>query len=199
MNKKRNVDSGRKSARPDYIQKTISQKSSGKRSGKVFFPKTLIKTGGIIIFVLLLGFAGNKFFLSVSKTDSGKVKAVSASGADEEKEGRIIEKTKKTKEIKETKVSCTMERAYKFRIYPDAEQEKLIQKTLGCVCFVYNHYLDKRIELYKTEAKSLGYNACSADLTELKKQIVWLKEVDATALQASLRIWTLRTRTSSVA
>ena len=62
MNKKRNVDSGRKSARPDYIQKTISQKSSGKRSGKVFFPKTLIKTGGIIIFVLLLGFAGNKFF-----------------------------------------------------------------------------------------------------------------------------------------
>lgn len=27
MNKKRNVDSGRKSARPDYIQKTISQKS----------------------------------------------------------------------------------------------------------------------------------------------------------------------------
>ena len=50
MNKKRNVDSGRKSARPDYIQKTISQKSSGKRSGKVFFPKTLIKTGGIIIF-----------------------------------------------------------------------------------------------------------------------------------------------------
>ena len=41
MNKKRNVDSGRKSARPDYIQKTISQKSSGKRSGKVFFPNIL--------------------------------------------------------------------------------------------------------------------------------------------------------------
>lgn len=104
MNKKRNVDSGRKSARPDYIQKTISQKSSGKRSGKVFFPKTLIKTGGIIIFVLLLGFAGNKFFLSVSKTDSGKVKAVSASGADEEKEGRIIEKTKKLKKLKKPKM-----------------------------------------------------------------------------------------------
>ena len=105
MNKKRNVDSGRKSARPDYIQKTISQKSSGKRSGKSFFPpKALIKTGGIIIFVLLLGFAGNKFFLSVSKTDSGKVKAVSASGADEEKEGRIIEKTKKLKKLKKPKM-----------------------------------------------------------------------------------------------
>lgn len=63
MNKKRNVDSGRKSARPDHIQKTISQKSSGKCRGKV------IKTGGIIILVLLLGFAGNKFScLSVKQT-----------------------------------------------------------------------------------------------------------------------------------
>ena len=33
MNKKRNVDSGRKSARPDYIQKTISQKSSASLCG----------------------------------------------------------------------------------------------------------------------------------------------------------------------
>ena len=104
MNKKKNVDSGRKSARPDYIQKTISQKSSGKRSGKVFFPKTLIKTGGIIIFVLCLGLQETSFFLSVSKTDSGKVKAVSASGADEEKEGRIIEKTKKLKKLKKPKM-----------------------------------------------------------------------------------------------
>ena len=80
-----------------------------------------------------------------------------------------------------------MERAYKFRLYPYAEQEELIQKTFGCVRFVYNHYLDKRIGLYKTEAKTLGYNACSADLTELKKQITWLKEVDATALQSSIK------------
>ena len=133
MNKKRNVDSGRKSARPDYIQKTISQKSSGKRSGKVFFPKTLIKTGGIIIFVLLLGFAGNKFFLSVSKTDSGKVKAVSASGADEEKEGRIIEKTKKTKEIKETKDVVEMKKTKEINFQPhcvdSTKPENLISYT----------------------------------------------------------------------
>ena len=133
MNKKRNVDSGRKSARPDYIQKTISQKSSGKRSGKVFFPKTLIKTGGIIISVLLLGFAGNKFFLSVSKTDSGKVKAVSASGADEEKEGRIIEKTKKTKEIKETKDVVEMQKTKEINFQPhcvdSTKPENLISYT----------------------------------------------------------------------
>lgn len=133
MNKKKNVDSGRKSARPDYIQKTISQKSSGKRSGKVFFPKILIKTGGIIIFVLLLWFVGNKFFLSVSKTDSGKVKAVSASGADEEKEGRIIEKTKKTKEIKETKDVVEMQKTKEINFQPhcvdSTKPENLISYT----------------------------------------------------------------------
>ena len=131
MNKKKNVDSGRKSARPDHIQKTISQKSSGKRSGKVFFPKTLIKTGGIIIFVLLLGFAGNKFFLSVSKTDSGKVKAVSASGADKEKEGRIIEQTKK---IKETKDVVEMQKTKEINFQPhcvdSTKPENLISYTI---------------------------------------------------------------------
>ncbi|MFR8903991.1 MAG: hypothetical protein ACLVHS_09175 [Blautia wexlerae] len=73
MNKRENVDSGRKSARPDYIQKTISgEKFRRKTQWKSFLPQTLIKTEGIIIFVLLLGLAGNKFFLSVSKTDGGK-------------------------------------------------------------------------------------------------------------------------------
>ena len=85
MNKKRNVDSGRKSARPDYIQKTISQKSSGKRSGKVFFPQNPHKDWGDYNFCTSAWVCRKQVFLSVSKTDSGKVKAVSASGADEEK------------------------------------------------------------------------------------------------------------------
>lgn len=46
MNKKRNVDSGRKSARPDYIQKTISQKSSGKTQWKSFLPQNPHKDWG---------------------------------------------------------------------------------------------------------------------------------------------------------
>ena len=34
-----------------------------------------------------------------------------------------------------------MEYSYKFRIYPNAEQEKLIHRTFGCCRYVYNHYL----------------------------------------------------------
>lgn len=80
-----------------------------------------------------------------------------------------------------------MEKAFKYRLYPNKEQEALLQKTFGSCRYVFNHYLAKRIELYKTGRESMNYNACSADLTQLKKELTWLKEVDATALQSSLK------------
>ena len=80
-----------------------------------------------------------------------------------------------------------MEKAYKFRIYPNKTQEVLIQKTFGCTRFVYNHYLAKRIDLYQKENQTLSYGSCSADMTKLKKELDWLKEVDSTALQSSLK------------
>ena len=80
-----------------------------------------------------------------------------------------------------------MEYSYKFRIYPTPEQENLIQRTFGCCRFVYNYYLARRIELFNESKSTMNYYACSNDLTNLKKQIEWLKEVDATALQSSLR------------
>lgn len=80
-----------------------------------------------------------------------------------------------------------MEKSYKFRIYPTKEQAILIQKTFGCTRFVFNKYLSKRIEAYQTDKQTINYNACSADLTQLKKELEWLKEVDAVALQSSLK------------
>ena len=80
-----------------------------------------------------------------------------------------------------------MEKAYRFRIYPNLTQEKIIKSTFGCCRFVYNYYLNKRIEEYKNNKKTLGYYACCADLTKLKKEIDWLYLADATALQSSLQ------------
>ena len=80
-----------------------------------------------------------------------------------------------------------MEYSYKFRIYPNASQENLIQRTFGCCRFVYNHYLAKRKEVYEQSKETLNYNACSADMTKLKQKLEWLREVDATALQSSVR------------
>ena len=80
-----------------------------------------------------------------------------------------------------------MLRSYKLRIYPNKQQIELINKTIGCCRFVYNYYLDLKIKAYKENKKSLTYNMCANDLTQLKQQIEWLKEVDSIALQQSLR------------
>ena len=78
-------------------------------------------------------------------------------------------------------------KAYKFRIYPTKEQEILIAKTIGCSRFVFNHFLAKWDNAYKEAGEGLSYNTCSALLTELKQELIWLKEVDSISLQSSLR------------
>lgn len=78
-------------------------------------------------------------------------------------------------------------KAYKFRIYPTKEQEILIAKTIGCSRFVFNHFLAKWNDTYKETGKGLTYNSCSSQLTQLKKELEWLKEVDSIALQSSLK------------
>lgn len=80
-----------------------------------------------------------------------------------------------------------MEKAYKFRLYPNLVQETHIQRTFGCCRFVFNYFLSKRIELYQSEKSTMDYNACSAEMTALKSELSWLREVDSTALQSSLR------------
>ena len=80
-----------------------------------------------------------------------------------------------------------MEKAYKFRIYPNKKQRGIIAKTFGCCRFVYNYYLAKKIALYKTSNTTLTYNQCCSDLTQLKHELIWLKEVDKFSLQNSLK------------
>ncbi|MGH1169851.1 IS200/IS605 family element RNA-guided endonuclease TnpB [Bacillus cytotoxicus] len=78
-------------------------------------------------------------------------------------------------------------KVYKFRIYPNKGQEILIAKTIGCSRFVFNHFLAQWNDAYKETGKGLTYNTCSSQLTQLKKELVWLKEVDSTSLQSSLK------------
>jgi len=78
-------------------------------------------------------------------------------------------------------------KAYKFRIYPNQDQQVLIAKTIGCSRFIFNHFLDKWNHAYKEAGKGLAYGTCSAGLPLLKKELSWLKEVDSIALQSSVR------------
>lgn len=80
-----------------------------------------------------------------------------------------------------------MEKSYKFRIYPNREQEVLIQKTFGCCRFVYNYFLAQRMNAYQTTGRFLTGFQQSSELPALKKQYDWLKEADSIALQSSVR------------
>lgn len=80
-----------------------------------------------------------------------------------------------------------MEYSYKFRIYPNTEQQTLIQKTFGCARFVYNHFLAQRIDEYKTTGKSPTRFQQDKSLTALKQEIEWLREPDKCALQNALK------------
>ena len=58
-------------------------------------------------------------------------------------------------------------KAYKFRIHPNKEQEILINKTFGCSRFVFNHFLAKWNKTYKETGKGLTYNLlCSVNTTK---------------------------------
>ena len=80
-----------------------------------------------------------------------------------------------------------MEKAYKYRIYPNKKQKEIIAKTFGCCRFVYNTYLAKRIEVYEASKETFSYIQCANDMKQLKSELKWLKEVDSTALQSSLK------------
>lgn len=80
-----------------------------------------------------------------------------------------------------------MLKAYKYRIYPNDIQKEQLAKTFGCTRFVYNYYLDKKIKLYEDKQESISKIDCNNHLNrELKKELVWLKEVDKFALTNSI-------------
>ena len=81
----------------------------------------------------------------------------------------------------------SVQKAFQVTLIPTHNQEVLINKTIGCARFVYNRFLALRKELYAREQKTLNYNACSQQLTALKKEIEWLNVVDKFALQNSLK------------
>jgi putative transposase len=99
-------------------------------------------------------------------------------------------------------------KAYKFRLYPNEKQINLINKTIGCSRFVFNFFLCKQKEKetywYIVEemvqngqlpsnnwkGQCLNKYETIKSLPELKRQYSFLKEVDSIALQKSVEILT---------
>ena len=77
---------------------------------------------------------------------------------------------------------------YKFRVYPNSEQQELFFKTVGCRRLIWNMFLNLHEEDYKLNGSSLSqYNAVKL-LSKLKKceGYEFLKDVDSSALRIAI-------------
>ncbi|MFD1401510.1 IS200/IS605 family element RNA-guided endonuclease TnpB [Robinsoniella peoriensis] len=70
-----------------------------------------------------------------------------------------------------------IQKAYKFRLYPNKEQKEYFARTFGCVRFVYNRMLAEKISDYEETGKSRSNTPA-----KYKAEFPWLKEVDSLAL-----------------
>jgi putative transposase len=84
-------------------------------------------------------------------------------------------------------VSKQTKRAYKYRFYPTAEQQKVLAQTFGCCRFVYNWGLSTRKMAYFQHGQRMYYNDLAAMLPVLKEQYPWLRDASAVPLQQALR------------
>lgn len=78
-------------------------------------------------------------------------------------------------------------KGYKYRIYPNEEQKRIIDNTTFCCRYVWNGFLALKMFKYKEFGEKLSFKDMSALLTEIKKSDTFLKESDSTALQQTLR------------
>ena len=82
-----------------------------------------------------------------------------------------------------------VQRAYKYRFYPTAEQRVKLDKYFGHTRWVWNHSLEFRTKAYRRRGESVTGVDYSRLLTRLKRttRYDWLKEVPASAYSQKLR------------
>lgn len=81
----------------------------------------------------------------------------------------------------------TVQKGIRVRLYPTETQEVLINKTIGCCRFVHNQTLADCKQSYEQTQHFPSKNERITNLVPLKEENDFLKEVDSTALQQSVR------------
>jgi putative transposase len=79
-----------------------------------------------------------------------------------------------------------MLRRYRYRLYPTEDQKTLIAQHLGCCRVVYNWALARKNQAYHDEGINLSRYDLMKQLSALKAELPWLKEVNAQSLQQSI-------------
>lgn len=80
-----------------------------------------------------------------------------------------------------------VQKGIRVKLYPTEEQEVSINKTIGCCRFVHNQTLTDCKQSYEQTQHFPSQNERIKNLVPLKEKYEFLKEVDSTALQQSVR------------
>lgn len=80
-----------------------------------------------------------------------------------------------------------MLKAYKFLIKPTREQTEMFEKHFGATRFVYNWGLEQKTKSYQEGKKTLTFLGLGPELVKLKKENIWMNEVNSQSLLASLK------------
>lgn len=79
-----------------------------------------------------------------------------------------------------------MLKSFKYRIYPTDEQYELIKKHIDSCRFIYNLALETKQTAYIGYNKNLSCFDLIKQIPDLKKEFIWLKEINSQSLQQSV-------------
>jgi putative transposase len=79
-----------------------------------------------------------------------------------------------------------MLKAFKYRLNPTEEQIVLLNKHIGASRFIYNLALETKQMAYVGNKHNLSCFELHSQLTDLKKELPWLKELNSQSLQQAI-------------
>ena len=82
-----------------------------------------------------------------------------------------------------------MKKTFKYRLFPNPNQTAILERTLDGCRWLYNHFLEQRIETWKNKQESLSRYGQDATLKMLKKEHPFLSDIFSQCLQnVSMRL-----------
>jgi transposase len=87
----------------------------------------------------------------------------------------------------DTIISMKIVKAYKYKLKTNLRVENKLNQISGSCRFVYNLFLNQRVQEYKTDYVNVNYYDQAIQLPLLKEKFEWLKEVPSQALQQKLK------------
>jgi len=78
-------------------------------------------------------------------------------------------------------------KAFKIRLYPNKTQKNQVRQNVGCCRFVYNFFLNERINHYNSVKEMKSYQDLAYALPFLKRQFSWMCNADSTSLQQTIK------------